>query len=57
MNEELNNILNQEIARELLLEKEPDLSDTTFDFIWSLSQGNPFDCPVVYDIMKATGKI
>jgi hypothetical protein len=57
MNEELNNILNQEIARELLLEKEPDLSDTTFDFIWSLSQGNPFDCPVMYDIMKAIGKI
>jgi hypothetical protein len=57
MNNELNDILNQEIARELLLEKDPELSDTTFDFIWSASSGKPWDCPVLYDIFKLAGKI
>lgn len=54
---DLNDILQQEIARELLLEKDPNLSDTTFDFIWSASQGKPWDCPVLYDIFKIAGKL
>jgi hypothetical protein len=52
MNNNLNDILNQEIARELLLEINPELSDTTFDYIWSMSQGNPWNCPVSYKILE-----
>ena len=54
---DLNDILQQEIARELLLEKDPNLSDTTFDFIWSASRGNPWDCPILFDILKSVGKL
>jgi hypothetical protein len=54
---ELNNIFQQEIARELLLEKDANLSDTTFDMIWSMCQGNAWNCPILYEIMKKTGKI
>lgn len=57
MMSDLNDILQQEIARELLLEKDPNLTDTTFDFIWSVSQGNPWDCPILYDILKVAGKV
>lgn len=54
---DLNDILQQEIARELLLEKDPDLSDNLFDVIWSASKGNPWDCPVLYDMLKVAGKV
>jgi hypothetical protein len=57
MNERINDIFQQEIARELLLEKDPELPDTTFDYIWSISKGNPWNCPVLYDIMKIAGKL
>jgi len=53
MMNDLNNILNQEIARELLLELDPDLTDTTFDYVWSIAQGNPYNCPVLFNILKA----
>ena len=51
--DDLNNVVNQEIARELLLEIDPNLTDTMFDCVWSAAQGNPWDCAVIFEIMKA----
>ena len=53
----LNDIFKEEIARELLLEKDPNLTETTFDMIWGLCQGNAWNAPALYEILKVVGKI
>lgn len=50
--DDLNDVFNQEIARELLLELDPDLTDTTFDYVWSMAQGNPWNCPILFELLK-----
>lgn len=57
MEQSLNKIMNQEIARELFLEKGVEISDETLDLVFEASGGNPWDCPTVYEILKVTGKI
>lgn len=54
---DLNDILNQEIARELLLQEDPNLDDVTFAYIWSLCKGIPYDCPIVFNILKSAGRL
>lgn len=47
---ELNEIMNQEIARELILEINPQLTDDEFDNFWPMCKGKPFDAPILYKI-------
>lgn len=53
---DLNDILNQEIARELLKEINPDISETTFDYIWSASKGNPWDVRRMHRLLVKEGE-
>lgn len=55
--DDLNEVFNQELARELLLELDPNLTSTTFDCIWSMSQGNPHNCPILFKVLKAKHEI
>ena len=52
--DKLNDIFQQEIARELLMAIDPCVPNTTFDAVWTAAQGNPWDCPIVYKIFKLT---
>jgi len=52
MNEQLNEILNQEIARELMLEHNPDLTQEKFEEVWALCQGNPFNAGILYKLLE-----
>lgn len=48
----LQNILNYEIAVELLREYDPDISQDMIDVIWELCKGRPFDACPLYEIIK-----
>mgnify|MGYP003344170644 FL=1 len=50
LQETLQEILNQEIARELLSEK--NLSEDEFDKIWKLCKGNPYNAPALHAILE-----
>ena len=56
MSSEINDILNQEIVRELLLEKDPNLPDVVFNSVWQLCKKNPWDAPIIYEMLKIAGK-
>lgn len=45
-------ILNQEIARELILEINPLLTEEQFDVLWPLCKGNPWDAPIIYKLTE-----
>ena len=50
LQETVQEILNQEIARELLSEK--NLSEDEFDKIWKLCKGNPYNAPALHAILE-----
>lgn len=52
MNEQINDILNQEIARELMLEHNPNLTQQKFEEVWSLCQGNPWNAGILYKMLE-----
>lgn len=54
---DLQDIMNMEIARELLKEDYPDHSEENFQKVWEMSKGKPFDVQVVYGILLAAGQI
>lgn len=45
-----------EIVRELLLEINPNLSDEKFLEIWKMCHGNPFNAPILYQILEVVNK-
>jgi hypothetical protein len=57
MNEQPNEILNQEIARELMLEHNPDLTQKKFEEVWALCQGNPFNAGILYNLSELKNEI
>ena len=50
LQETVQEILNQEIARELLSEK--NLTNDEFNKIWKLCKGNPYNAPTLHAILE-----
>ncbi len=48
----MHNILNEEIARELLLEINPEISDEEFNKVWEICDGNPWDAEIIYKMVR-----
>ena len=40
------------IARELLFQEDPDITEETIEKIWSHCNGNPWDAPVLFKLIK-----
>lgn len=49
----MEDILNEEIARELIMEIDKNLPEEKFQQIWQACKGNPFDAPIIYSILSA----
>ena len=45
-------VLNKEIARELLLEDESTISTERIDQIWAACNGNPWNSPILHQLLK-----
>jgi hypothetical protein len=52
--QELYNILQQEIAKELLLEEDPNITDEDIENIWKKCEGNPANAPILHALFKLT---
>ena len=52
----LQTILIYEIARELLIESYPDISTEMVDMICEKCVDNPFDAPILYQLLQLTQK-
>ena len=52
MNEDLTEIFNQEIARELMLEHNPNLTQEKFEEVWAKCQGNPWNAGILYKMLE-----
>jgi hypothetical protein len=50
--EQLEYSLIREIARELVLEHNPELTEDKFEQIWSLCKGNPWNAGIVYQLLE-----
>jgi hypothetical protein len=50
--EELEEILGEEIARELLKELDPDISTERVEEVWAKCDGNPWNAKIIYSISK-----
>jgi hypothetical protein len=50
--EQLKLILIREIARELVLEHNPELTEDKFEQVWSLCKGNPWNAGIVYQLLE-----
>lgn len=50
-------LFNKEIARECLLEIDPDRADDLLEIIWPICRGNPWNAVPLYHILKTEGKI
>ena len=48
----LNDLVNQEIARELMLEVNSNFTEEQFQSIWKLCKGNPWNAGVLYQILE-----
>jgi hypothetical protein len=55
--DEMQDILNMEIARELMDEDYSGYSEENFQKVWEICKGKPFDVPVMYGILLAAGLI
>jgi hypothetical protein len=49
---DIGEIFNRELVRELLMEKNPDITPDVVDRIWFFCDGNPWNAPVLYEIME-----
>ncbi len=54
MEEVLQHILNFEIALELLREQNPSITDAEAEEIYAKCNGNPFNAPVIYQLINLT---
>jgi len=53
LGQDLLQALNKEIARELLLEKNPAITDEEVDKVWAMcTTGNPWDAPILYALIQ-----
>ena len=52
--QDLEDIFNLEIARELLLESNPLITDDEVNSIWSKCNNNPWNAPLLYKIMQVS---
>ena len=50
--EELMHTLNIEILRELMMETNPEVTDTEVDMYFCLGKKNPWDAKMLYDIVR-----
>lgn len=48
----LYDILNEEIARELLREHDPEITDEQIEITYSRCNGKPFDAVIMYELDK-----
>ena len=51
----LEDTFNLEIARELILAEDSNADNDTVERIWSMCNGNPWNAPVLYNILKVSG--
>lgn len=49
---EMVEMFNKEVARELLLEQDPTIADSVVDRIWEACAGNPFDAPILHKLIN-----
>jgi hypothetical protein len=52
--QDLVNIFNLEVARELLLEENPSITDEEVNNVWGNCGNNPWNAPIVYKLMRIT---
>lgn len=48
-------ILNSEIARQCLLQHNPDITEQEIEKVWKACKGNPWDAVPIYAISKVFG--
>lgn len=53
LNQEIQEIFNYEIARELLIEVAPNINEEQIKKIWSACGGNPWNAVPIYSILEA----
>lgn len=46
------NETNYEIARVLLEDLDPSISDSEIQYIWEKCKGNPYNAPILYQLIK-----
>lgn len=51
-NTTMDDILNLEIARELLVEVNPNITDAEVDEIWSKCNGSPWNAQILYKLIN-----
>lgn len=55
--DELQEIFNNEIARELMTEANPDVNDADIEYIYSNCEGNPWNAVILYFLILETEKM
>ena len=56
LEKEMQAILNEEIAKELLIELKPDISEEKIKEIYALCDGNPWNAPILYKMLELTNE-
>lgn len=51
-NAELDDVFNLEIARELLVDIDPNITDEDLSKLYSKCNGNPWNAPILYSMLK-----
>jgi hypothetical protein len=54
--QDLENIFNLEVARELLLEENPTITDEEVNNIWIMCENNPWNAPILYKMITLAKK-
>ena len=55
--EELSDIFNKEILRELMMETDPEVTDEEVDKYFDMSNKNPWDGKLLYEIQKCAKEL
>ena len=55
--EELSDILNKEILRELMMETDPEVTDEEVDKYFDMSNKNPWDAELLYKIHRCAEEL
>ena len=53
LNTQIEEIFKEEVARELMLEINPNLTQEKFDEVWKLCNGNPWDAGILYELLES----
>lgn len=57
MDEMMREILNQEIARELMLEINPNLTQEKFEEVYNNCGGNPWNAGIMYKLLEIKNNV